>query len=165
MRIARRAIVQNRLYSRHPSIPFGSTLQILFQPCGDATWIVKRMLPYPVDEPACCSKKTSDRFISCFISSDLGVPVTLSGFRHSAVPRATVPEAAIHKYNETVTTECEIGLPRERLMPSPPGNTACPQYTCETQFSGQIAGGTDCGHDFRPLLPRKSICHKLFFYS
>ena len=71
-----------------------------------------------------------------------------------------MPEAAVYKYSEPLTTEYEIWPPGERLMSSPSGNAVCPEYTYEKQFSGPIAGGSDRGHNFRPFLSCKAISHR-----
>jgi hypothetical protein len=49
------------------------------------------------------------------VSSNLGYPIRLAGTWHSAVPSATVPEAAVHENQGLSPGETKIGLSGEMV--------------------------------------------------
>ncbi len=70
-----------------------------------------------------------------------------------------MPKAPIHKDGDSRTAKSEIRPPKERLMPTPAGNSMGTQKFCEHKFCLFVAAPTNAGHEFRPFRLGKYVRH------
>jgi hypothetical protein len=70
-----------------------------------------------------------------------------------------MPKAAIHKQCESLATEQEIGLARQRLTSSPPFNAIGSHYGSQFEFRVPVALGPHCRHYLGAFLSRENVGH------
>ena len=89
----------------------------VFQLRADAprnrVWRPKGMLPDSKDSPSGLLEAAVRFSIPTDVPADLALPVCAVVLRHSQMPTAAMPEAAIHEDCEAFVAEDEIGLARE----------------------------------------------------
>jgi hypothetical protein len=90
--------------------------------------------------------------VASFVRCYLGVPVATVSLRHSAMPGAAVPEAAVHKHCELLFSEHEVRIARQRSMPTPTAYFLLAQQPHEDEFGNFVAAAPHGPHDFRALL-------------
>src|ERR1017187_1456647 len=77
--------------------------------------------------------------------------------------RATVPKTTVHKNCELFLMKNKIRFADDFLISTPAGNLVCPENRNQFEFRILVPLGFDRGHDQRPLLFGKYICHLSFY--
>jgi hypothetical protein len=95
---------------------------------GNSVGVIEVVGPKPNYPPAGISERFCPEAVPDGIALKLRKPVTSVGRRLATVFRTAVPEAAVHKNNDTLSTKREIWAARQRLVPPPPGDSVRPKY-------------------------------------
>lgn len=80
------------------------------------------MFPHTYDMPSLHAKGLRHEPVACPIGCQFLIPELPIIDWHVAMLRAAMPETAIHKNNNSLTSESEIRLAKQGLIPSPSGD-------------------------------------------
>jgi len=84
------------------------------------------------------------------------LPVVFGDLGASGMP---VPEFPVHKHRNSLLGKGEIGLPEERVIPSPTLDCVLAEKGDQFQLSRLVALAPDAGHDLRSLLLGEDVGH------
>lgn len=70
-----------------------------------------------------------------------------------------MPEAPIDKHHDALIAESEVGLARQRQVPTPTPYAVSSQQICQSGFSDSVACRLNRSHNLRTLLLREHVGH------
>lgn len=146
-----------------PSCRCGSRIQRPPHPPRDPRPVFPRKiaLPHPQHPPARLPQKPTDFAIPRFVSRQLGRPPLRPRFGKRRVfwLGTSVPKTAINKKCDALTTEDEVWLPGQLLIPPPAGNPGRTEEVDHPQFGRLVSVSANPRHDGATLLAGEDIRH------
>jgi hypothetical protein len=94
------------------------------------------------------SQVTANEPVALFVARDFRVPEGDSGLRHSAMPSATVPEAAVHEDSKPGQWESEVRAAGKWLVAAPTGDAGRSKHRGELHLRRFIAARANGCHNF-----------------
>jgi len=121
------------------------------------------MRPYSKDSPTEYSKNAAIEPVTCGVAGDFTFPIHVIILWHTAMPRATMPEAPINEDGHAFAAENEVGAAGNGLVAPPAGDPMSPQDGHQFQFGLFISLRPNGSHDFGSLLLCEYVRHYLFW--
>jgi hypothetical protein len=119
----------------------------------------KAVFPHADNLPSLAFEQARNLGISFPIASDFRDPICSSGFWHSTVPSAAVPEAAIHKKRHPLFDKDKVRSSDHSLGTTPAGNSMRAQKPRKHNLGIAVARGTNRRHDLRPSCLAEKVDH------
>lgn len=141
--------------ARLPHCTFKATKQAGF------VFALQFVLPNSEYMPAGFSQCAVDCQIPLPIGCDFVAPECAITFGFGVAARATVPEAAVNKYNQPQFQKDKIRFSEKPMAASPTGDARIFQQLDKSQFCGLVPVRTNSGHERRPFHFSKNIRHEI----
>jgi len=120
----------------------------------------ERVFPDANDFPALAAELAVDAAVSGRVGLAFAVPKGAVGFRSGVALGAAVPETSVDEDGDFLLGKREVGLSRQRKMPSPAGDLVLPQHREQRLFGLLVSPPPNKGHYFRAFFARPNISHK-----
>jgi hypothetical protein len=88
---------------------------------NNVRWFLEAVFPNAKNGPTLTPERASHFCVTTFVALYFRHPIIATGFRHPAMPPATVPKASVHKNRKPLPVENEVWI-TGNFLTSPPAD-------------------------------------------